>query len=68
MGPRPLQQEPMRVLSGANMPAALVEIAYLTNPGQEQKAQSGDYQSTVAQALYDAVFRFRSYLETPPIQ
>ena len=68
MGPRPVQQQPMRVLSGANMPAALVEIAYLTNPGQEQKAQSGDYQSSVAQALYDAVLRFRSYLETPPIQ
>ncbi len=68
MGPRPLQQEPMRVLAGANMPASLVEIAYLTNPDQEQLAQSGDYQANVAQALYDAVLRFRSYLETPPRQ
>ena len=67
MGPRPLQQEPMRVLSGASMPAALVEIAYLTSPKQEQQAQSGDYQTTVAQALYDAILRFRSYLEAPPV-
>jgi N-acetylmuramoyl-L-alanine amidase len=65
-GPRPLQQEPMRVLSGANMPAALVEIAYLTNPKQEQQALSGDYQAAVAQALYDAIVRFRGYLETRP--
>jgi N-acetylmuramoyl-L-alanine amidase len=66
MGPRPVQQEPMRVLAGANMPASLVEIAYLTNPDQERRAQSGDFQATVAQALYDAVLRFRSYLEAPP--
>jgi N-acetylmuramoyl-L-alanine amidase len=68
MGPRPLQQEPMRVLSGANMPAALVEIAYLTNPAQEQQAQSAEYQGAVAQSLYDAIVRFRSYLEAPPVQ
>jgi N-acetylmuramoyl-L-alanine amidase len=66
MGPRPVQQEPMRVLAGANMPAALVEIAYLTNAKQEQQARAGDYQTSVAQALYDAILRFRSYLETPP--
>jgi N-acetylmuramoyl-L-alanine amidase len=58
----------MRVLSGANMPAALVEIAYLTNPGQEQQAQSGDFQAVVAQALYDAIVRFRNYLQAPPTQ
>ena len=67
MGPRPLQEEPMRVLSGANMPAALVEIAYLTNAGQEQQAQSGDFQGAVAQAMYDAIARFRNYLETPTV-
>ena len=63
MGPRPLQQAPMRVLSGANMPAALVEIAYLTNAEQERTVQSADFQSGVAQAIFDAIVRFRSYLE-----
>jgi N-acetylmuramoyl-L-alanine amidase len=67
MGPRPLQQAPMRVLAGANMPAALIEIAYLTNPAQAQQAQSGDYQAVVAQGVYDAILRFRSYLEAPPV-
>ena len=50
------------------MPASLVEIAYLTNPGQEQQAQSAGYQGNVAQALYDAVLRFRGYLEAPPVR
>jgi N-acetylmuramoyl-L-alanine amidase len=66
MGPRALQQAPMRVLSGANMPAALVEIAYLTNPEQEQAVQSADFQAGVVQAMYDAVVRFRAYLEAQP--
>jgi N-acetylmuramoyl-L-alanine amidase len=66
MGPRPLQQAPMRVLSGANMPAALVEIAYLTNAEQQQSVQSADFQAGLVQAIYDAIVRFRAYLETPP--
>jgi N-acetylmuramoyl-L-alanine amidase len=59
MAAKPLQQEPMRVLSGVNMPAALVEMAYLTNAGQEQDVQSADFQNGVAQGLYDAIVRFR---------
>jgi len=66
MGPRPLQQAPMRVLSGVNMPAALVEMAYLTNTGQEQAVQSAEFQGGVVQAMYDAIVRFRSYLEAAP--
>jgi N-acetylmuramoyl-L-alanine amidase len=63
MGPRPLQQAPMRVLSGANMPAALVEIAYLTNPEQEQSVKSAEFQGGLVQAMYNAIVRFRAYLE-----
>jgi N-acetylmuramoyl-L-alanine amidase len=63
MGPRPRQQAPMRVLLGANMPAALVEFAYLTNPAQERLAAAEEYQNVVADALFDAIVRFRSYLE-----
>jgi N-acetylmuramoyl-L-alanine amidase len=66
MGPRPLQQSPIRVLSGANMPAALVEIAYLTNAEQERGIQSTDFQTAIAQSMYDAVVRFRTYLEAAP--
>jgi N-acetylmuramoyl-L-alanine amidase len=66
MGPRPLQQAPMRVLSGANMPAALVEMAYLSNADQEQRLQSADFQTGLVQAMYDAIVRFRGFLEAPP--
>ena len=63
MSPRPLQQGPLRVLMGADMPAALVEMAYLTNPEQAAMAKTEAYQTQVTQGIYDAVLRFRSYLE-----
>jgi N-acetylmuramoyl-L-alanine amidase len=65
-GPRPLQQAPMRVLSGANMPAALVEMAYLTNGEQEQRLKSADFQGAIVEAIYGAVVRFKSSLEAAP--
>lgn len=63
MGPRPLQAASLRVLTGANMPAALVEMAYLTNPADESRARSEAYQTAVSQALYNAVLRFRGHLD-----
>ena len=36
MSPRAVQQAPFRVLVGANMPAVLVEVGYLSNAEQEQ--------------------------------
>jgi N-acetylmuramoyl-L-alanine amidase len=66
LGPRPLQQAPMRVLAGANMPAALIEMAYLSNPAQEKQASSADYQVSIAQAIYETVLRFRDHLESEP--
>jgi N-acetylmuramoyl-L-alanine amidase len=53
----------MRVLAGTNMPAALVEVAYLTNPEQEKQASSAEYQMSITQAIYETVLRFRAYLE-----
>jgi N-acetylmuramoyl-L-alanine amidase len=63
MSPRPVQQAPMRVLTGANMPAALVEMAYLTNPGQAAQARQDEFKNAVAEALYDAIVRFRASVE-----
>jgi N-acetylmuramoyl-L-alanine amidase len=45
------------------MPAALVEIAYLTNAEQEQSVQAAEFQGGLVQALYDAIVRFRSFVE-----
>jgi N-acetylmuramoyl-L-alanine amidase len=63
MGQRPIQQGPMRLLSAANMPAVLVEMAYLTNGAQEKAAGGDQFKNAVAQALYNAIVRFRGYLE-----
>jgi N-acetylmuramoyl-L-alanine amidase len=63
MGERPLQQGPMRLLSAANMPAVLVEMAYLTNGEQEKAAMGDEFKNAVAQAIYNAIVRFRGYLE-----
>ena len=63
MSPRAVQQAPFRVLVGANMPAALVEIGYLSNAEQETQITTASYQDQVAQALLDALVKFRSLLE-----
>jgi N-acetylmuramoyl-L-alanine amidase len=64
MAPRPLQQAPLRGLVGVDMPAVLIELAYLTNPSQAKAAATDDFQNGVAQAIYDAVVRFRAHLES----
>ena len=64
MSPRAIQQASMRVLTGANMPAALVELAYLTNPEQVEMVKGEEFKNTIAEALYDAVVRFRTFSET----
>lgn len=63
---QPERQAPLRVLEAADMPAALVEIAYLTNAGQEGLAGSDAFKNTVVQSLYDSIVRFRSRLEGAP--
>jgi len=63
MSPRAVQQAPFRVLVGANMPAALVEIGYLSNAEQEGQLATAAYQDQVAQALLDALIKFRQLLE-----
>jgi N-acetylmuramoyl-L-alanine amidase len=63
MSPRAVQQAPFRVLVGANMPAALVEIGYLSNSDQETQLTSAGYQDQVAQALLDALMKFREFVE-----
>ena len=64
MSPRPLQQAPLRVLIGANMPAALVEMA-LSDESRagEGRAHARRIRTLIAQALYDAIVRFRAYLD-----
>jgi N-acetylmuramoyl-L-alanine amidase len=59
MSPRAIQQAPFRVLVGANMPAVLVEMGFITNPEQERQLASEPFQSSIVQALVDSLARFR---------
>ncbi len=66
MGPQAIQQAPFRVLVGANMPAVLVEMGYLTNASQEAQLLGGEFQARIAQALTDAVSHFFASPPSPP--
>ena len=59
MSPRALIQAPLRVLVGANMPAVLIEMGFMTNAEQEQQLVGNEYQNAVVQSIVDAVIQFR---------
>ena len=66
MSPRAIQQAPFRVLVGANMPAVLVEMGFISNPDQERQLTAASFQNEVVDALIASVLRFRDYLERLP--
>jgi len=61
---RGVKQAPFKVLVGATMPAALVEVAFITNPDEESKIKSDTFQATVVEALTKAVERYKIDYET----
>ena len=63
MSPRGVQQAPLRVLVGANMPAALVEIGFISNPDQEVQLVSPAFQDAVVEGLLRSIVRFRELVE-----
>jgi N-acetylmuramoyl-L-alanine amidase len=50
------------------MPAALIEVAYLSNPAQEKLAGSDSFKDNVAQAIFDTIVRFRGARGEPRTQ
>ena len=60
MSARALQQAPFRVLVGANMPAVLVELGFLTNAAQEKQLIGDEHQNTLVQALVEGIVRYRA--------
>lgn len=68
MSARSIRQAPLRVMSGAAMPAVLVEMVYLSNPAQERAAATHEFKDRLAQALSEAVERFRAFVEAQPLR
>lgn len=62
VGARPFERAPFRVLESANMPAALIELGYLTNPEQAGQLADAGFQNAFVQGVYDAVVKFRDFL------
>ena len=56
-GNRGIKQAPFRVLVGATMPAVLVETAFISNPEEEKRLRSPEFQQAVADAVARAVAR-----------
>lgn len=63
VGNRGVKQAPFKVLVGATMPAALVEIAFISNPEEEAKLQSEQFQRTIVEAIVRAVQKYKSEYE-----
>lgn len=55
---RPVQTARLMVLEGADMPAVLIEIGYLTNPAKEKKLADPDYLSDLAKDIRNGVIDF----------
>jgi N-acetylmuramoyl-L-alanine amidase len=66
MSSRPINQAPFRVLVGANMPAVLVEMAFLSNPQQERDLTGDTFQNAIVQALVNGIIRFRDGVPSAP--
>jgi N-acetylmuramoyl-L-alanine amidase len=63
MSPRGLQQAPFRVLVGANMPAVVVEMGFISNPDQEAQLTSATFQSAIVSGLLQGIIRYRDEVE-----
>ena len=61
---RGVKQAPFKVLVGATMPAALVEVGFITNPEEEAKLQSAAFQTLLVDAITRAVQRYKTDYET----
>ncbi len=57
---RGVKQAPFRVLMGANMPAILIEVGFITNPDEEEKLRSPAYRESLALAIFHSIDRFRT--------
>ncbi len=63
---RGVKQAPFRVLMGANMPAVLVELGFLSSPEEEQKLRDPAYRTELVDTLVRAVAKFKSEYDAAP--
>jgi len=54
---------PFRVLVGAQMPAILVEVGYLSNPRERRRLLNSHYQNMIADGIVDGIIKYIKYRE-----
>jgi N-acetylmuramoyl-L-alanine amidase len=57
---RGIKQAPFRVLTGATMPAVLIEVGFINNPDEEKLMSNADYQMKIATAIFRSIQSFQS--------
>ena len=67
MSSRAIQEAPFRVLVGANMPAVLIEMGFISNPDQEEDFLSESFQASIVAALVESVVKFQDQIGSLPI-
>lgn len=60
---RGVKQAPFKVLVGATMPAALVEVGFVSNPEEEAKLGSEEFQGRLAETMATAIGRYKDEYE-----
>ena len=61
-------QAPLVVLEGADMPAIVVEVGYLTHPDTEKKLDTPTYQRTLAHAIAQGINAYFDHQAAPSRQ
>lgn len=62
-----VKRAPFVVLIGAQMPSVLAEISFLTNRSDAALLKQSQYRQKIAQALADAVIKYRAALKNGPV-
>jgi N-acetylmuramoyl-L-alanine amidase len=63
---RGVKQAPFIVLKGAEMPAVLVELGFISNPDEEKKLQDAAYRGALVDSLTKAVARYKEQADARP--
>ncbi|OYW02483.1 MAG: hypothetical protein B7X11_03655 [Acidobacteria bacterium 37-65-4] len=62
---RGVRQAPFAVLEGAQMPAVLVEVAFLSNPAEAKRLADPFFQDQVASSLVNSILNFKARYDRP---
>jgi N-acetylmuramoyl-L-alanine amidase len=55
---RGIKQAPFKVLTGVACPAVLIEAGFISNPREEKKIATGEFQTGVAEAIYRGLVKY----------